>query len=240
MVSNAAHQALTSAEAERKVVEADLARIETQLEFTRIRASQSGLVLQRNALVGAVASSGGEALFTIAQDGVFELDAEVSEQAFNRMRVGQKVRVTVAGQDGPLDGIVRLRLPVLQGGSRLGRLRVTLPEGIDLPVGAFARGDVEIVTRRGVFLPASAVQIHADEAYVQTVRDGVVTRKPVEPGLRAAGLVEVRSGVEPGEAVVLKAGSFLGEGDQITPVLAPYAIPDGSPESTLLTLAADR
>ncbi|MFD2237617.1 efflux RND transporter periplasmic adaptor subunit [Aureimonas populi] len=237
---SAAHQALTSAEAERKVVEADLARIEAQLEFTKIRASQSGLILQRNASVGAVAASGGEALFTIAQDGIFEFDAEVSEQSFARMRVGQKVRVTVAGQDGPLDGTVRLRLPILQGGSRLGRLRVTLPEGIDLPVGAFARGDVEVAMRSGVFLPASAVQIHTDEVFVQTVRDGVVARRPVEVGLRAAGLVEVRSGVEAGETVVLKAGSFLGEGDRIAPVLAAYAIPEVSLESALLTLAADR
>jgi HlyD family secretion protein len=64
----------------------------------------------------------------------------------------------------------------------------------------------------------------ADGAYVQAVRDGdVVERRPVEPGFVGDGRVEIRRGLAEGEAVVLRAGSFLRNGDRIAPVQPPVA-----------------
>ena len=53
-----------------------------------------------------------------------------------------------------------------------------------------------------VGLPASAVREEAGQAYVFTIEDGKVARRPVALGLREEGYVQVRSGLEQGLPVV--------------------------------------
>ena len=51
------------------------------------------------------------------------------------------------------------------------------------------------------------------------VGDRVETRR-IKTGLGADGFIEVAQGLAAGDVVVLKAGTFLGDGDRITPVPA--------------------
>ena len=78
--------------------------------------------------------------------------------------------------------------------------------------------DVEIVTetRNGVLaLPREAV-LGADTArYVLTVSDGVLVRRPVETGIFSATRVEIRSGLEESDEVVLSGEQPLQEGMRV-------------------------
>jgi HlyD family secretion protein len=55
---------------------------------------------------------------------------------------------------------------------------------------------------------------------VQVIKDGVVETRRVQIGLRAEGRAEIREGVTPGEQVVTVSGTFLRNGDRVTPILA--------------------
>ena len=57
----------------------------------------------------------------------------------------------------------------------------------------------------------------ADGAYAQTVQDGRVATKRIKVGLVAAGVAEVVSGLAEGDAVILRAGAFLNQGDPVEP-----------------------
>jgi RND family efflux transporter MFP subunit len=232
-----AQQSLRVAQADRRVIVAEGQEIEARLARTVIAAPTDGRILRRAAKVGALTSTSGEPLFVIAEDGEIELDAEVAQADFGRLAVGQSAGVQVPGQAQPIAGHVRLLAPEMHAGSRLGRARISLPQAGGLTVGAFARGEVDIERRGGVIVPAVAVGDPNGKATAQIVKDGVVVARSVVTGLRTAGLVEIRSGIEAGERVVLRAGNFLVEGDRVTPVDVDYPM-STSFEKPILTSEA--
>jgi RND family efflux transporter MFP subunit len=233
-----AEQSLWVALADRRVIVVEGQEIAARLARTVITAPTDGRILRRTAKLGALTSANGEPLFVIAENGEIELDAEVPEADFARLAVGQAADIVVLGQTEPLAGHVRLLAPELQTGSRLGRARISLPQAGDLSVGAFARGEVDIERRGGVFLPATALSDRAGKVSAQVVEDGTVVVRILETGLRTAGLVEIRSGVEAGETVVLRAGNFLAEGDRVAPVGAEYPMANSSERPILTSDAA--
>jgi multidrug efflux pump subunit AcrA (membrane-fusion protein) len=89
-------------------------------------------------------------------------------------------------------------------------------------VGAFARATVVTGRREGPTIPLSAVLYRSGQeqgtASVQVVKDGVVETRRVTVGLKADGRAEIRDGLTPGETVVAVAGSFVRNGDRVTPV----------------------
>lgn len=212
-----AREALSAAEAGRKLVEAQRAELELRRSKTDIKAPRAGLILSRNAVVGQIASAGGNPLFVIAEKGDIELDADVTETLLPELKIGQKVTVQPSGSDAKVAGEVRLVQPEINAATRLGKARIALPEGKDLRVGAFARGTVEVARSEGLVVPVSAIADDPDGQTVQVVKDGVVDTRKVKTGLSDAGLVEVTEGIAEGELVVSKAGTFLRGGDKVKP-----------------------
>ncbi|WP_312869885.1 efflux RND transporter periplasmic adaptor subunit [Jiella pacifica] len=234
-----AGQSLGVAQADRQVIVAEGQEIAARLARTVITAPTDGRILRRAAKLGALTSANAEPLFVIAENGEIELDAEIPEADFARLAVGQAAGILVHGRGTPLEGRVRLLAPELQAGSRLGRARISLPQAGNLSVGSFARGEVDIERRGGVFLPATALDDRAGKVTAQVIEDGTVVVRVLKTGLRTAGLVEIRSGVEAGETVVLRAGNFLAEGDHVTPVDVDYPMATAS-ERPILTSDAAR
>ena len=185
-------------------------------------------MIDRSARIGAIASMAGGALFRIAKDGKIELEAEASEVVLADVREGQTVEVVPAGSSKPITGIVRLVDPEIDRTTRLGTLRVSLPEDPGVRIGAFARGTVVVDRSDGLAVPVTAVQTKPNgEASVQVVNGGVIETRPIQRGLEADGYVEVREGLTAGDSIVARAGTFLRNGDKVAPVVVASEEIDG-------------
>jgi HlyD family secretion protein len=216
---NSAKQALAMAQADLALSQAQGRDIEVRLARTEIKAPKAGIVSRRNARLGAMATLGAaEPLFKIIADGAIELEADVAEVELPHLKVGQAVAVTPAGSDKPLAGQIRLISPEVDKASRLGRLRITLTGNPPVAVGSFARGVIETGRKTSIVLPLSAITYARGGAMVQSVKDGKVTTKKVTLGLIGGGRAEIASGLAEGESVVARAGTFVRDGDIITPI----------------------
>ncbi|MBN9000325.1 MAG: efflux RND transporter periplasmic adaptor subunit, partial [Rhizobiales bacterium] len=153
----AAEQGLAVAEAERNLTLASRRELQLRVEKTEVKAPTDGVVLSRNARIGAIVSSAAEPMFRLARDGVIELEAQVPETSLARIRPGQTVTVFASGFETGLRGTVRLVSPRIDSATRLGSVRIALPDDPRLFAGAFARGTIEIARHDGVVLPLSAV-----------------------------------------------------------------------------------
>ncbi len=162
--------------------------------------------------------AGGDPMFRIIENGELELDAEIVETDLHKVKAGQKARITVPGAAN-VEGEVRLVSPEIDKVTRLGHVRVFLGKNRALLVGAFARGFIETNHSRGISVPPSSVMFDTAGSYVLAVTDGKVTRRKVQTGLIADGRVEITSGLSEGELIVDRAGTFLRDGDTITPVV---------------------
>lgn len=214
-----AEQGLSVAKADKALIEAQRREIELRRTKTEIKAPTAGLVLEKSARIGAIASTQSGALFRIARDGLVELDAEVIETDLVRVRQGQTVKVEPPG-GGLVWGNVRLVSPEVNAQTRLGHVRIAFAKDSPLRVGSFARGAIEVARREGVTVPVAAVVTSGDVSTVQVVAGDLVETRRVSTGLSAAGFVEIVEGLEAGDLVVGRAGTFLRDGDRITPVTA--------------------
>ncbi|RTL71183.1 MAG: efflux RND transporter periplasmic adaptor subunit [Hyphomicrobiales bacterium] len=215
-----ARDGLKVAEAEKAQVEAQRREIEWRRGRSAVVAPADGIISRRVARIGGFAVGSGDAMFRIVAKGEVELDAEVTETRIAAVKVGQKARVEVTGV-GTVEGTVRLVSPEVDKTTRLGRVRIFLGDNPNLRVGTFARASIATAEGRGLAIPSSAVLYVGDTTVVQVVRNNKVETRKVELGLVAGGFVEVRQGLEAGDTVVARSGTFLRDGDAVDPVLAP-------------------
>lgn len=215
---DSAVKAMAATQAQLAVTDAQIRGIEVQIDKTEVRAPADGLVLARAATMGGVVSPTSGPLFRLAIDGEFELEASIAETALPRLAVGMKGEVSLPGIDHKIAGTIRRIAPEVDMKSRLGLIRIALPKDAPARAGSFARGEIELVRREGISVPVSAVLYHGETPLLQVVQDGRVATTPVKLGTRASGSVEVVSGVKEGEEVVARAGTFVADGDMVTPV----------------------
>ena len=213
--SAAATQGLSAAKAQVGLIDAQIASADLNLSRTELRAPVAGVVSDRSARIGAIASAGGGAMFTLIRDGALEMYADVTEQDLVRLAPGQPATLRVAGVDGTLTGKVRLVEPSVDAVTRLGRVRIALDDAGPVKDGMFGEAEVIVAERTGPAVPVTAV---ATDGGVLIVEGDTVRRVRVTPGIRDGGMVEIRDGLNAGQVLVSRAAAFVREGDRINPV----------------------
>ncbi|WP_105383431.1 efflux RND transporter periplasmic adaptor subunit [Neorhizobium alkalisoli] len=217
---NAAKQSVAVGDSDIKVVEAQIEDIDLKLARTGVKAPVSGVVSARSAKVGAIASGTGEPLFTIIRDGAIELVADLSETDIQKVKVGQKALVSVAGGKTKIEGKVRLVSPTVDATTRLGAVHIVIDDESGARAGMYASAEIVVTETSALALPLSAVITGRDGSSARKVQDNVVKQVKIETGIQDGGFVQVVSGLEAGDLVVAKAGAFVRDGDKIAPVPA--------------------
>lgn len=192
---------------------------------TPLRAPVGGTVLRSQAVAGQPASPRMGPLFQIVAGGDVELAAEVTLSDLGRIAVGQAVAVRPLGLP-EVAGKIRRVEAAADPASQTGRVRIALRGTPEVRVGTFARGVVTVGERCGVGVPYSAVQYEPDGTIVQVVDGTRIETRQVTVGLLAGDDAEILSGLSDQDLVVVRAGAFLREGDQVQPIVTgPAARP---------------
>jgi HlyD family secretion protein len=213
----AARFALGLAEADRKSRDAERQELQVRINRTEVKAPVAGIVSRRSAKLGASASTSGEPLFRIIEDGAIDLEADVPEQTLARLAVGMPAELKLPGVEGAVLGRVRLVNQEVDKASRTGRVRIALEDVSRAHIGAFASGQVELARREGVGVPATALERDGDAARLDVVRDDKVEVRQVKAGVIDGAWVEIQAGLTEGESVVTRAAAFLRGGDRVRP-----------------------
>ncbi|MBN8506569.1 MAG: efflux RND transporter periplasmic adaptor subunit [Burkholderiales bacterium] len=200
-----------SAQARLASLKAQVQAGETRLGFTRIVASDDGLVTAREAVEGAIAQPGQE-LFRLQRQGRLEWRAEVPGAELEKLRAGQKVRVTPSGA-APVEGRVRVVAPKVDAATRNGLVYVDLPAAPNLRAGLFARGDFVLGEAPVLTLPQTAVLLRDGFAYVFRLDGQRVRQQKVGLGRRQGDRVEIREGLAAQARVVASGVGFLADND---------------------------
>jgi HlyD family secretion protein len=213
-----AEQGVASAEAQLALVEAQIENAELQLSRTEVTAPVGGLVVARNAQVGAIASAVGQPMFTIVRDNAMEMRADVAEQDLLRLAAGQAAHLAPMAGVEAIPGRVRLVEPSIDPQTRLGTARIEIEDPSRVVKGMFLTAEVIVAEEEVLAVPVTAVGSGPEGATVMRVRDGVAERVGVTTGIRDGGFIGILEGLEEGDLVVAKAGAFVRHGDRINPV----------------------
>jgi cobalt-zinc-cadmium efflux system membrane fusion protein len=170
------------------------------LELYEIRSQVAGTVIKKHVTPGEFVAED-EDVYVVADLGSVWVDLNVYRQDFQRLKLGQRVRLD-AGEgippaEGRIDYISPFGAPSTQ--TMLARDEHTNPYGARRP-GLFVTGDV--VVEEGevpVVVKAEALQTFRDWTVVFIRVGNAFEVRPVEIGRRDRGAIEIRSGIEAGQ-----------------------------------------
>lgn len=191
-----------------------------RLKYTKVLASDDGVISARNATIGAVASKGQE-LFRLIVQNRLELRAEVTAGEIARLKPGLPVRVSVP-EVGTVNGTVRVPSPSLDAQTRNGLVYVDLPTAAakGFRAGMFASGEFDLGSSTALTIPQEALSLREGFSYVFRVgqpQDGVstVSQLKVSLGRRDGDDLEILSGIQPTDQLVASGATFLSDLDHV-------------------------
>jgi cobalt-zinc-cadmium efflux system membrane fusion protein len=182
---------------------------------TRITAPIGGTVIARKVGPGQhVKADSGEALYTIADLSTMWLKAQIFEQDIALVRIGQEIEARIAAAP---NRIFKARISAINSASDLTTRRVVVRSEIGNPDGvlksemfaSFKIGTEEEASSTPA-VPTDAVIREGDVATVWVETEPMMfKRRVVDIGIQQNGLIQIRSGLDPGELVVARGAIFV-------------------------------
>ena len=221
--SQQVNQYLTGEKTAKAKVQSAKAQLDSQmlrLKYTRILASDDGVISSRSATLGAVATKGQE-LYRMIRKNRLEWRGEVTAAEMAKLKSGITVNVDVPNV-GSIKGKLRALAPTLDEKSRNGLVYVDLPEATQhgLRSGMFANGEFQLGMNTGLTIPQTALSLREGFSYVfklgeQNGEIAKVSQVKVQLGQRTDDSFEILSGLKPDDRLVASGASFLADGDTV-------------------------
>lgn len=231
---SAASSALDAAKEQVGVNKAELAKIDTMYDYTKVTAPFTGVITMRYADKGSMIQAGTASktqamgVVRLAQNGRLRLILPVPEANVPTVHLGQRVEVRVPSLHRTFPGTVARFANQLSLQTRTMDTEVDVenPTFVLMP-GMYAEVDLSLNRRDGVLaIPVTAVDVDetaqggsaptTGRVMVVTPNNRVEVRK-IEMGLETANDVEVRSGLNEGDMVVIGGRSSLQAGEEVKP-----------------------
>jgi RND family efflux transporter MFP subunit len=207
---------------------ADLERVRTMLDYTRVTAPFAGVVTMRYADTGSMIQAGTASqtqampVVRLSENSLLRLVLPVPESAVPTVHIGQQVEVRVPTLNRSFPGRVARFSDKVSLATRTMATEVDVPNpGLVLIPGMYAEVDLTLDRRNAVLaIPVTAVDVDSAAAtgrvMVITPNNRVEVRT-ISLGIETASKVEVRSGLNEGDLVVIAGRSGLQPGEEVRP-----------------------
>ena len=175
----------------------------TMLGYTRLLAPFAGVVTARMADPGTLASPG-VPLLQVDQAGALQLQATVDESAIGAIHKGMKAQVAIdGGNSTSLTGTVAEIDPAADPASHSFLVKIDLPPSSQLRAGMYGTAEFANGVRQAILIPRSAVVMRGSLACAYVLdSQGIAQLRSLTLGVTQGDLVEVLSGISPGERLV--------------------------------------
>lgn len=200
-------QGISREEFDRMRNEAELLRAEeeiivAQMSKTEIRAPFSGVAGLREISIGAIVQPQ-QAITTVQRLEPLKLEFTLPEHFIGRIRTGDSLRFSVAGQTDSRSAVVYATDPLVSQTSRSMRVRATcIGSANGLLPGSFAKIKIPMKHTRSLLVPAESVVPVLKGKQVYVVRNGIADTTSVRTGVRNARSIQVLAGLNPGDSIV--------------------------------------
>lgn len=192
--------------------------VENLRKNSTIKSPISGVVTARNFENGDLFAS--MPILHIMQIDKLKVMANVSEQYFTSVKVGDKVTIEVDIYPGKqFEGQVSRINPAFDARTRTFSVEITIPnKSMELRPGMYARAIFNMGKRECVMVADKAVQKQAgsSERFVYVIKDGVADYRFVTDGRREGDMIEILEGIEAGDKVATTSFTRLMDGKTVT------------------------
>jgi RND family efflux transporter MFP subunit len=236
----ATKSALAAAQEQVNVNSADTQKVKTLMDYTRVTAPFAGVITKRYADTGSMIQAGTASqtqampVVKLSENSLLRLILPVPESAVPTVHIGQQVQVRVPTLNRSFPGRVARFAEKVSMATRTMDTEVDVPNpSLVLIPGMYAEVNLTLDRRNKVLaLPVMAVDRDNSDSQpgaAQTGQVSIVTpnnrveKRKVTLGIESANNVEIRSGLNEGDSVVLTGRSTLQPGQEVRPKVTAMA-----------------
>jgi len=201
-----------SVQSANRVAKAALAEAETNLGYMTIVAPFDGVITRQPTDVGDLASPG-KTLLEIEDPAVLRFEADVPEAIVGSIVSGAAMAVRTGTLE--INGTVSEITPVADAQSRTFLVKLDLPPTPGLRTGQFGRVAVPVSETSVLRIPASALVVRGQMEIVFVTEGGRARLRLVKTGKRFGNEIELVSGIENKEQVVMENVARLTDGQRV-------------------------
>jgi|CZKE01.1.fsa_nt_gi RND family efflux transporter MFP subunit len=215
-------KAIAAARSNAGAAQANLDRLTDLKGYQTVRAPFAGVITLRNVDTGALINEGSTLLFRVAQAGRLRTYVNVPQSETASVRLGQQATLTVADLPGlKFPGTVTRTSNALDPATRTLLIEIQLvnPDSRLLP-GMYAQVDLSVErSQPSLTVKGDTLVVRADGPQVAVVdAGGKVHYARIQLGRDYGDHLEVLSGLEEGQQVVVNPSDAVREGAKVKPV----------------------
>ncbi len=194
------------------IARAMLDEAQAMLGYTEIRAPFDGAVARKMAELGDLTAPG-RPLIALEGAGPFEIEAGIPESLAGTLALGDRLLAELAPGAAPVEVAVTELSSAFDAATRTIAARFALPDGVSARSGQFVRVLVPQPAVKRLLVPAAAVSRRGqlDRIFVADA-SGRARLRLIKLGADHGDTVEVLSGLDAGEQIVVEGASSLTDG----------------------------
>jgi len=211
-----------------------------QVDYSEVRSPMNGVVADRPLYAGDLASTG-IPLFVIMDISRVVARVNVPQAEATAVRIGQPAELNITGVDQPVQGKVTVVSPATDANTTTVQVWIQCDNpGEVLKPGAAVHAKIVVqIFKTTPVVPAAAI-LPGEEggtAVLVISSDSVAHRRLVRLGVREGNKIQIESGVNPGEDVVIVGGLGVDDKQKVkiidtTVKEAEDEVPDAEPDAS--------
>ncbi len=195
-----------------RVAQANVREARSIFDYARVRAPFDGVITQKIADLGDLATPG-RPLVRLEDPKRYRLEVAVPETLSRFVGIGAAIPVRI--QDEAHEAYVAEIAPSTDPNSRTLLVKLDLPDTADVKTGQFGRAIVPTGRTSVLQVPRSAVVKRGQLELVFVVRESQAKMRLVKTGKHVGERVEIVSGIDSGETIVIRGAKTLVDGQPL-------------------------
>jgi RND family efflux transporter MFP subunit len=225
---DAAKAAASAAEQGAEVAHADNSRVQALQNYTNVVAPLDGVIVWRYADTGALIQSGENSneqdipIVRLSESGLLRLRMPIPEDDIRFVHIGDPLQVRVDAIGRSFIGKVARFTRDVSFETRTMETEVDVKnDDLSVAPGMYANTELQLAHADNVTtIPVEALVLRGNQNTVYLLdANNRIQMRDVEVGLRGSKLAEIKSGLQPGDRVILGGQDKYTEGEQVRPIL---------------------
>lgn len=184
------------------------------LNYTSIRAPFDGLVTHKFIEIGDLAAPG-KPLVQLENNDQLQILVPVPEALVKNLALGDRIQTSIPAAALDLSSTIIEIAPTVDPATRTTQVKLSLPKNPTLRSGQFARVSLPDEEIKTLLIAAGALRRNGQIDQVFVADRGVARLRLVRTGARHEDQIEILSGLEPGEKIILTGVSELRDGQPL-------------------------
>lgn len=197
-----------------RIVKAAAEEADTMLSYTKIYAPFDGVITQKKVHVGDLASPG-MPLLEIEDPTRLRVESYIPESLIDFIKFGESIEIQPSADGKSVMGSIVEIAPSLNPLSRTFLIKISLPEKSEMRSGQFARVLIKSKQVKTLLVPRQSITNLGQIERIFVASQGKVSLRIVKTGATYDDKIEVLSGLNPGEKVIINEIGNLRDGQSI-------------------------